>query len=219
VTAEGADQHITGTAVDAAGNDAVASATVSIDKTAPTITATVSPSPNANGWHNTDVTVTFACGDTLSGIAFCPEPVTVTTEGAGQTITGTAVDKAGNPATTSVTLNIDKTPPALSVTVAPGMLWPPDHRMVTLTPSITVTDASSGTMVKLTTVTSSEPDNGLGDGDTENDIAVNSDGTVSLRAERSGFGTGRVYTITYQATDMGGNTATASATVLVPHDI
>jgi hypothetical protein len=35
-------------------------------------------------------------------------------------------------------------------------------------------------------------------------------------AERNEYGTGRIYTITYQATDESGNTATKSATVTVP---
>jgi hypothetical protein len=97
------------------------------------------------------------------------------------------------------------------------MLWPPNHKMATITPSVAVTDANPGTTVKLVSVTSSEPDNGLGDGDTANDIVINADGTMLLRAERSGAGSGRVYTITYQATDIAGNTSVASATVTVPH--
>lgn len=68
-------------------------------------------------------------------------------------------------------------------------------------------------------VLDSEPDNGLGDGDTANDIVINTDGTVSLRAERAGGGSGRVYTMTYLAVDVAGNTSTASATVTVPHDM
>jgi hypothetical protein len=206
-------------AVDNAGNSETPHPlTIKIDKTLPAITATVSPAPNAAGWHNSDVTVTFTCIDGTSGIASCSGPVTVTTEGTNQVISGTAVDSAGNTATTSVTLNIDKTAPSLSVSVSPGMLWPPNHKMATITPSVAVTDANPGTTVKLVSVTSSEPDNGLGDGDTVNDIVINSDGTISLRAERSGAGSGRVYTVTYQATDVAGNTSIASATVTVPHN-
>jgi endo-1,4-beta-xylanase len=37
-----------------------------------------------------------------------------------------------------------------------------------------------------------------------------------LRAERSGTGNGRIYTITYQATNTCGATVTATATVTVP---
>jgi hypothetical protein len=40
-----------------------------------------------------------------------------------------------------------------------------------------------------------------------------------LRAERDGAGTGRVYTITYRVTDESGNSAIASAAVIVPHDM
>ncbi len=36
----------------------------------------------------------------------------------------------------------------------------------------------------------------------------------SLRAERSGTGDGRVYTVTYTATDASGNEASATATVI-----
>ena len=40
-----------------------------------------------------------------------------------------------------------------------------------------------------------------------------------LRAEREGKNkAGRIYTITYSATDGSGNKTTASATVTVPHD-
>ena len=66
-------------------------------------------------------------------------------------------------------------------------------------------------------MTSNEPDNGAGDGNTVNDIVVVNDFEFKLRAERSGGGAGRIYTITYLATDSCGNSATASTTVGVPH--
>ncbi len=114
---------------------------------------------------------------------------------------------------------MDKTPPELDISVIPGMLWPPNHKMVTVTPVISVKDnLDPAPQVKLLSATSNEPDNGLGDGDTENDIVINSDGTLSLRAERSGYGSGRIYRIMYQATDAAGNAATATATVMVPYN-
>lgn len=90
------------------------------DTTPPTINATLSPVPNANGWSNGPVTVTFDCADAGSGIATCPAPVVVSGEGANQVISGTASDQAGNTATASVTLNIDKTAPVVTATAAPA---------------------------------------------------------------------------------------------------
>ena len=66
-----------------------------IDDKPPGISASTSPPPNANGWSNSNVTVTFACADTRSGVATCPTPVTVATQGANQVVSGTAADKAG----------------------------------------------------------------------------------------------------------------------------
>jgi hypothetical protein len=70
--------------------------------------------------------------------------------------------------------------------------------------------------VTLVSVTSNEPDNGLGDGDTANDMVIVDDFHFKLRAERSGKGEGRFYTITYMVTDACGNSVTQSVTVTVP---
>jgi hypothetical protein len=120
LTKEGAGQTVTGNAVDVAGNTSNTAATVNIDETLPTITASASPAPNANGWNNTDVAVSFTCADSLSGVASCPVLQTVGAEGANQNIAGTATDKAGNTATATTTLNIDKTPPVVMATASPS---------------------------------------------------------------------------------------------------
>jgi len=85
--------------------------------------------------------------------------------------------------------------------------------------TITNSDALSGVVPSSLIVsgTSNEPENGLGDGDTAPDIAI-SGGSVQLRAERSGTGSGRLYTLTATVTDVAGNSATATASVTVPHD-
>ncbi len=115
VTAEGAAQIVTGTAVNNAGNNASTSVSINLDKTSPAITSSGTPPPNTNGWNNTDVTVSFDCSDTLSGIATCTDPVVVTAEGVGQVVTGTAVDLADNSANAGLTVNIDKTPPVITL--------------------------------------------------------------------------------------------------------
>jgi hypothetical protein len=109
---EGANQTFTGTVVDVADNRAETTATLNIDKTAPTIAASVTPAANGNGWHRVDPTVSFACEDGLSGLLSCPEPITVSHEGADQPVEGTAIDNAGNTAVAAVTIRLDKTPPS-----------------------------------------------------------------------------------------------------------
>lgn len=120
VTANGANQVITATASDFAGQTASASVTLNIDQTPPTITAVVSPAPNAAGWNNSNPTVTFTCSDSTSGVASCPAPQTVSSEGVGQTISGTAVDIAGNAASATATIKLDKTPPTVSIASPPN---------------------------------------------------------------------------------------------------
>lgn len=97
---------------DGFGDSAPASLVVTVvDTTLPTLTADVQPAPNAFGWNNTDVTITFTCTD-LAGDPPSPDPGIVTTEGADQSRTGTCTDLAGNAASvTAGGINIDKTPP------------------------------------------------------------------------------------------------------------
>ncbi len=116
---DGAAQTFTGVAVDLADNAAQTDFTLNIDKTSPVITAAVAPAPNAAGWNSADVTVSYSCTDVLSGVSTCADIAVVSTEGADINQTGTAVDVAGNNATASVTLNIDKTSPTLTI-VAPA---------------------------------------------------------------------------------------------------
>ncbi|MDH3426057.1 MAG: ExeM/NucH family extracellular endonuclease, partial [Acidimicrobiia bacterium] len=110
----------------------------------------------------------------------------------------------------------ETTAPAVEVTASPDSLWPPNHKYADVTTTVDVTDADPNATVTLLSVTSNEPDDGLGDGDTPNDIVIVDDFTFQLRAERSGTGEGRVYTITYEVTDACGNSTIASATVTVP---
>ncbi|HSX43301.1 MAG TPA: hypothetical protein VLF59_04400 [Candidatus Saccharimonadales bacterium] len=122
LASNGSGQTVTGTAVDEVGNTkTVTTGAISIDKTNPTISYSVSPAANANGWSNGNIVVTFTCSDALSAIQSCTSPVTVSTESGSQTVTGTAVDKAGNSViVTTAALKIDKTNPTISYTLSPA---------------------------------------------------------------------------------------------------
>ena len=71
---------------------------------------------------------------------------------------------------------------------------------------------------KIVDVTSNEPINGAGDGNTNVDWELTGDLTVKLRAERAGGGSGRVYTITVECTWPNGDVTSESVQVTVAHD-
>ncbi len=114
-------------------------------------------------------------------------------------------------------LPIDTTPPNITVSLAPNSIWPPNGSMHAITANISVHDnVDANPTVKLISNTCNE-ELGLGDVSGAN---VGADSrTFSLRATRLGSDkVGRIYTVTYSATDSSGNTAVATATVTVPHD-
>lgn len=112
----------------------------------------------------------------------------------------------------------DTTLPVIeSLEASPNELWPPEHQMVTVDVTAAVRDNCPGIMeYKILGVTSNEPENGLGDGDTTPDWQIVDEHTALLRAERSGRGAGRVYTILVQGADVAGNTVQGSVQVVVP---
>jgi hypothetical protein len=126
-----------------------ASAGSAPDITPPTITAVATPPPNAAGWNRSKVTVKFVCSDAESGIKTCPKAIVVTTEGAGQEISGTARDRAGNTATASITLNLDRTPPAMTAAREPeanALGWTDGPVQVTFEASDALSGLAPGTL-------------------------------------------------------------------------
>lgn len=113
--------------------------------------------------------------------------------------------------------NVAPTIDELSVT--PNVLWPANHKYVDVDATVSVSDNfDTDPTITLTSVTSNEPDNGKGDGNTVDDIVIVDDFHFMLRAERSGSGSGRIYTIDYLVTDACGNSASATTEVTVPHN-
>ena len=140
------------------------------------------------------------------------------------TITLTVDDGRGKTDSDTVDVTvIDSTPPSLSVSLSPNVLWPPNHKLVSIAASIQVSDTcDESPMVELVSIVSNEADNGIGDGNASDDIQGADFGTddraFSLRAERAGRRLGRIYTITYRAIDASGNVADGTAEVTVLHD-
>jgi sugar lactone lactonase YvrE len=136
----------------------------------------------------------------------------------------TVTDAFGRSSEDSVGVTVaDTIAPSLSLSMSRSVLWPPDHTLVGETATITVSDrCDAKPTVSLSSIVSSEPDDGLGDGDRAGDIQGATLGTddrsFSLRSERSGDGLGRTYRITYSAQDAAGNTKSVATTVSVPHD-
>lgn len=134
-------------------------------------------------------------------------------------ITWTATDASSNTATCSQTITIvDNVPPTISgESASTYVLSPPNHLMRDVTIDYAATDNCAVTAT--ISVTSSEPINGVGDGDTDPDWIVVDNHHVRLRAERAAGGNGRIYTVTITAVDPSGNTTTKTIEVRVPHDI
>ncbi len=121
---------------------------------------------------------------------------------------------ANNTATATVTVS-NPTPVITGLAATPSLLWPPNHKLVDVRVGYEATDQCGVPVCRLG-VTSNEPVNGLGDGDTAPDWIVVDEHTVRLRAERAGFGRGRVYTVAVTCADSAGGQARATTTVLVP---
>ncbi len=163
---------------------------VGTDTTPPTITATINPAPNSSGWNHSDVSVSFSCADTSSGVAFCSSPVTLSVEGADQVVQGTAQDNAGNTASLSVVVSIDKTAPIV-------VIASPSSGEALSVPDIVVTGDASDSLSGVATVTC-------------NGSAASLSGSsfscpMTLPAETN--------PILVQATDVAGNLASSQITV------
>jgi hypothetical protein len=122
--------------------------------------------------------------------------------------------------TTVVTVTAAACPPPTinSQSVSPDILWPPNHKMANVTVTQSVSNSCSQPVsCHIESITSSEPANGMGDGDTAPDWEITGNLTAQLRAERSGEGDGRAYTIVTACTNSAG-TARRASIVTVPHN-
>ncbi len=170
-----------------------------IDPTAPTATATASPS----GWTAGNVSVTFSASDAESGLnaasATCSvdgvpqaftygNPVSITTPG-DHTVVFTVKDVAGNTGTAQVHALIDRSAPTANAIASPAT-WTNG----TVAVSLTATDGQSGVDTGSATYSI--------DGGAAQPLAWGTPVTVNT------VGT---HTVSFSVKDMMGNVATASA--------
>jgi hypothetical protein len=97
------------------GGVTTVSKTFKIDKTPPAVTATPSRGPDANGWYNHALSVSFTGSDGMSGVDTCVAPQAYSgPDSGGASVGGTCTDKAGNVGAASLALRYDATPPQVT---------------------------------------------------------------------------------------------------------
>src|SRR5262249_49249381 len=108
-------------------------------------------------------------------------------------VTSTTSDPNPNPQNSaSVSIQVANPPPVISdLSATPAVLWPPNHKMVDAMLSYNITDNCDAGLVPTIAITSNEPANGTGDGNTSTDWQVIDGHQAQLRAERAGTGSGR----------------------------
>ena len=212
------------TALNGAGYDSCSFKVIVRDIQAPVITCPANiTKPNDPGLCGAIVTYPAAtASDNCSGTTITYSKASGSFFDVGTTtIVVTATDGSNNTATCSFKITVnDVEPPVIhDLLVSPPVLWPPNHKMKNVNVDYTSTDNCPGPITCHIAVTSDEPENGTGDGDTAPDWELIDDHHIKLRAERAGNGDGRVYTVRVTCTDQYGNSSSGTKTVLVPKNM
>lgn len=203
---EGTHTYTSDQSCDPANNCATGSLELHLDKTAPEINYSVSPTPS-DGWSLPGVVVSFDCTDALSGIASCPAAQTVLGADGPYPVVGVAVDTAGNTAQTVATVQLDGSAPAPS---SPVWTSNPKTTVDTATFTLPFSEPSSGVVAAEYYLGDADP--GQGNGAT---MQV-TDNTASV-AFGTDFPTG-VYKVTVRAKDAVGNWSQPTSDYLVVYD-
>lgn len=89
-----------------------------VDTTKPNITGKTTIEANHNNWFSSEVTIHFEADDSVSGIKFVTDDITLDEEGENLSVEGTAEDNSGNISTCTVSdINIDMTAPIVDTNI------------------------------------------------------------------------------------------------------
>lgn len=185
------------------------------DVTPPVLTLPADITTEATSASGAVVHFTATAVDDVDGqvpVVYSQDPGTVFPLGT-TTITVSATDGSNNVATGSFNVTVrDTTAPTINgLAASPNVLWPANNKMVAVSLSGTAIDlVDPAPTRRIVAVVCNEP--------AANDWIITGDMTLQLRATRAGAGSGRVYSITVEASDAAGNTSTATISVSVPHD-
>ena len=201
---------VTCTATDESGNQATASFTVTVQDTTPPVFDDVPDDIIVESEAGTEVTFAVTATDNSGTVTVVCTPSSGSIFPLGTTIVNcTATDGSGNQALASFSITVEHTAvpvpvPVIVIDLVTDTLWPPNRRMIHVA-NISASDPGDATLSVV--VTSNESI------DECDWVWCPGPGRLYLRAERDGYGEGRVYTITVTAGE-----ATATAVVTVPHD-
>jgi hypothetical protein len=217
---------VTCTATDASGNESTCTfdVTVEVDDAGPVIECpediVVECVTTDTAVVEFEVTATDTCDD--APVVVC-EPASGSEFPVGTTtVTCTATDALGNESTCTFDVTVEMAEVVVhGATASPSIIWPPNHKMVDISFEMDVENECDLELdCEIVEVTSNEPINGPGDGNTEPDWMIGEDGSLKLRAERSGTGSGRIYSVLlrceHSESGMGDET---TVEIVVPHDM
>jgi hypothetical protein len=207
------------TATNSAGSTSASFHVTVRDTTKPVLTLPGDLTAEATSPSGAILAFVATATDTVDGsvTVVCSPPSGVTFPIGSTLVQCSATDAHNNTATGGFFVNVqDTTAPAIvKITASVTYLWPPNHNLVPVTFTVQTSDAADPNPVTvIKSISSSQPQNSGGDGNTSPDYNISGPLSANLRSERNGT-TDRIYTITFKTTDAAGNFTTATYQVIV----
>ncbi len=129
---------------------------------------------------------------------------------------------AGDEFAQTVKIKVNSPPDCTKAVPSEKEIWPANHKFVEIEIARVTDPDGDPVTIEITKITQDEPVDTEGDGQFSPDGKGVGTSTAEVRAERSGTkkvpGDGRVYLISFEASDGQGGSCTGEVAVGVPHD-